>query len=201
VRIIEAPGLGKILCEEIDIMRLLDAFKLIDGPTFVPVEIGITGKSIIDLESVLPKGDYRIRLNQEESWVLFNSSLLSKKIPNILPNASIDDIVQTKRPISFKIEMMLDSFQAGHILTMEELAIMFGVSKRTLERKLLSEGTNFSHIKEKYLLRKSFELLQDSKLSVKEIAEQLNYANSQNYIRRFKAQTGTTPMVYRLDAS
>lgn len=48
VKIIKAPGLGKLLYEEIDIMRLLDAFKLIDGPKFVPVEIGITSKSIMD---------------------------------------------------------------------------------------------------------------------------------------------------------
>jgi len=81
------------------------------------------------------------------------------------------------------------------------LAILFEISRRTLERKLLNEDSNFAIIKEKYLLRKSFELLQDSRLSVKEIAEQLNYSNSQNYIRRFKTWTSTTPSKYRLSMS
>jgi len=201
VKIVEAPSQGKLVCEEIDIMRILDAFKIAFGPKFLPLEIGITGKKTKNLHTILPLGDYKVKLNQDESWVLFNSNLLSKKNEIILPNSSIDNIVKSNNPVSFRIEMMLDSFQTGHIPNMEELAILFEISRRTLERKLLNEGSNFAIIKEKYLLRKSFELLQDSKLSVKEIAEQLNYSNSQNYIRRFKAWTSTTPSKYRLSMS
>jgi len=201
IKIVEAPSKGKLVCEEIDIMRMLDAFKLAFGSKFIPLEIGITSKETKNLHTILPVGDYKVKLNQDESWVLFNSNLLSKKNQIILPNASIDNIVKSNISVSFKIQMMLDSFETGYIPNMQELAVLFDISRRTLERKLINEGANFSIIKDNHLLRKSFELLQDSKLSVKEIAEQLNYSNSQNYIRSFKTWTGTTPSRYRLTMS
>lgn len=201
IKIVEAPSKGKLVCEEIDIIRMLDAFKLAFGSKFLPLEIGITSKETKNLHTILPVGDYKVKLNQDESWVLFNSNLLSKKNQIILPNASIDNIVKSNISVSFKIQMMLDSFETGYIPNMQELAVLFDISRRTLERKLINEGANFSIIKDNHLLRKSFELLQDSKLSVKEIAEQLNYSNSQNYIRSFKTWTGTTPSRYRLTMS
>jgi len=197
VRILEAPSLGKLICEEIDILRILDAFQLIGGADFSPIEIGITGNSVYDIESVLPKGNYKLKLNQEESWVLFNTQLLSKKIPSTFCNNSIQDILKTDNLVSFKIDMMLDSFKTGQIPNMEELTQIFDISRRTLERKLSLEGTSFKTIKNNYLQRKSFELLSNSNLSVKEIAEQLNFSNSQNYIRSFKRWTTVTPDIYR----
>ena len=197
VRILEAPSNGKLICEEIDILRILDAFQLIGGADFIPKEIGITGDSEYNIESVLPKGNYKLKLNQEESWVLFNTQLLSKKIPSTFCNNSIQDILNTNNIVSFKIDMMLDSFKTGQIPNMEELSQIFDISRRTLERKLSLEGTSFKAIKNNYLQRKSFELLSNSNLSVKEIAEQLNFSNSQNYIRSFKRWTTVTPDIYR----
>ena len=197
VKILEAPSKGKLICEEIDILRILDAFQLIGGAGFIPLEIGITGNSTYNIEPVLPKGNYKLKLNQEESWVLFNTQLLSKKIPSTFSNNSVQDILKTDNLVSFKIDMMLDSFKTGQIPNMEELTQIFDISRRTLERKLSLEGTSFKAIKNNYLQRKSFELLSDSNLSVKEIAEQLNFSNSQNYIRSFKRWTTVTPETYR----
>ena len=198
VKILEAPSNGKLICEEIDIIRILDAFQLIGGADFIPLEIGITGNSTYSIETVLPKGNYKLKLNQEESWVSFNTQLLCKKIPNTFCNNSIQDILKTDNLVSFKIDMMLDSFKIGQIPNMEELTQIFDISRRTLERKLSLEGTSFKSIKNNYLQRKSFELLSDFNLSVKEIAEQLNFSNSQNYIRSFKRWTAVTPETYRI---
>jgi len=180
---------------------MLDAFKLAFGPNYHPIEIGITGNESMSLDPVLPKGEYKVKFNQNESWVLFNSLLLSKQNDIVLPNASIDSIVKSNISVSFKIDKILDSFQSGNVLNMEELAILFDVSRRTLERNLFNEGANFAIIKKNYLMRKSFELLQNPRLSIQEIAEQLSYSNSQNYIRSFKAWTSMTPFEYRLHMS
>ena len=197
VKINETPSHGKLICEEIDIMRILDAFQLIGGSDFTPFEIGVTSKFTSNIEAILPRGTYKLRLDQDESWVLFDTFLLSKKIPNILEKSTVTDIIQSHNPESFKIELLLDSFKVGHIPNMVEVAEMFDISKRTLERNLHDEASSFSSIKEKYLQRKSYELLKESNLSIKEIAEQLAYSNSQNYIRSFKRWTGSTPSVYR----
>lgn len=197
VKIIEAQSEGKLICETIDIMRILDALTLVGGKYFIPKEIGITGKNAKNLETILPKGNYTLKTNQEESWVLFNTSLLNQKIPNILDVTSLDSIIKSTISQSFKVEMILDSFKVGNIPNMDDLAIMFNISRRTLERMLRKEGSSFSIIKQKYLQRKSIDLLINPYLSINEIAQNLNYSNSQNFIRVFKKWTGYSPQSYR----
>ena len=107
------------------------------GSKFIPLEIGITSKETKNLHTILPVGDYKVKLNQDESWVLFNSNLLSKKNQIILPNASIENIVKSNVSVSFKIQMMLDSFETGYIPNMQELAVLFDISRRTLEISII----------------------------------------------------------------
>jgi len=188
---------GQKISEEIDISRMLDAFVFVGGEGFTPIEIGITANSTYHLESIFPKGNYTIKLNQDESWILFDTSLLSKKIPTILEDPK--KITLNNHHITeFKIERLLESFKFGYIPKLDEIANIFNVSRRTIERNLQFEGTHFSAIKRRYLQRKSYELLSKQNLSIKEIAEQLDYSNPQNFIRTFKSRNGLSPNEYRL---
>ena len=188
---------GQLISEEIDISRILDAFVFVGGDGFTPIELGITANSTYNLESIFPKGNYSIQLNQDESWILFNTSLLSKKIPDILKEPIKFELNQHSIT-EFNIERLLDSFKLGYIPKLDEIADMFNVSRRTIERNLQFEGTHFSEIKRRYLQRKSYDLLSNEKLSVKEIASLLDYSNSQNFIRTFKSWIGISPNEYRL---
>ena len=188
---------GQLISEEIDISRILDAFVFVGGESFTPIELGITANSSYYLESIFPKGDYTIKLNQDESWILFDTSMLSKAIPNILEEPK-KDILSSHHITEFKIERLLESFKFGQIPKLNEIADMFNVSRRTIERNLQLECTDFSKIKRRYLKRKSYELLANPKLSINEISEQLDYANSQNFIRTFKSWNGVSPDEYRL---
>ncbi len=188
---------GQLISEEIDISRMLDAFVFVGGEGFTPIEIGITSNSTYHLEPIFPKGNYSIKLNQDECWILFDTSLLSKQIPNILEEPTKIEL-NNHSITEFKVERLLESFKLGDIPKLDEIADMFNVSRRTIERNLQFEGTNFSEIKRRYLQRKSYELLGNNKLSVKEIANQLDYSNPQNFIRTFKNWNGVSPNEYRL---
>jgi len=188
---------GQLISEEIDISRILDAFVFVGGECFAPIELGITASSTYHLESIFPKGNYTVKLNQDESWILFDTSLLSKEIPNILEEPKKLNL-NNHHITEFKIERLLESFKLGQIPKLDEIADMFNVSRRTIERNLKLEGTHFSEIKRRYLQRKSYELLGDEKLSVKEIANQLDYSNTQNFVRTFKSWNGVSPNEYRL---
>ena len=189
---------GQLISEEIDISRILDAFVFVGGESFTPIELGITANSTYHLESIFPKGNYNIKLNQDESWILFDTSLLSKEIPNTLEEP-VKIELNHHNITEFNIERLLESFKLGYIPKLDEIADMFNVSRRTIERNLEIEGTYFSEIKRRYLQRKSYDLLANDKLSIKEIANQLDYSNSQNFIRTFKSWNGMSPNEYRLD--
>jgi len=197
VKINEAQGHGKLISEEIDIARILDAFMLVGGKEFQPIELGITAETCNILESIFPKGDYPVKLNQNESWVLFKTSLLAKPVPEVTVDSNGINTLYDDSTNAFKIERMLESFKVGHIPSLDELSDLLDVSRKTIERRLQQEGTHFMEIKSRFLKRKSFELLNDSGLSIKEISQRLDYANSQNFIRKFKAMNGLTPNEYR----
>ncbi len=188
---------GQLISEEIDISRILDAFMFVGGEGFTPIELGITASSTYQLEPIFPKGNYNIKLNQDESWILFDTSLLSKEIPNIL-GEPIKIELNHHNITEFNIERLLDSFKLGCIPKLDEIADMFSVSRRTIERSLQFEGTHFSEIRRRFLQRKSYDLLNNNRLSVKEIASLLDYSNSQNFIRTFKSWNGVSPNEYRL---
>jgi len=195
VKVDEAKGRGKLITEEIDIVRILDAFMLVGGENFVPIEIGITSTTSYHLESIFPKGNYTLKLNQDESWILFKTSMLSKKVPDILGNAN--SINNTYLATEFKIERLLESFKPGYIPRLEEISEMLNISSRTLERNLQKEGTHFLNIKKRLLRRKSYDLLTNTNLSIKEISQYLDYSNSQNFIRSFKTWNNISPLQYR----
>ena len=196
VKINEKRNRGQLISEEIDISRILDAFVFVGGTNFTPIELGITSNSSYHLESIFPKGDYTIKLNQDESWILFDTAMLSKEIPNVLKNP-IEVEPSIHQITEFSIERLLESFKLGYIPKLDEIADMFNVSRRTIDRNLKLEGTHFSEIKRRYLQRRSYELLANERLSVKEIANQLDYSNSQNFIRTFKIWNGVSPNEYR----
>ena len=58
-------------------------------------------------------------------------------------------------------------------------------------------NTSFSEYLSLYRLTKAKEWLVETDMTVKEIAEKLQYNNSQNFIRTFKKAEGITPGKYR----
>ena len=197
VRVNQDFSRGKFITEEIDISRILDAFMMIGGASFIPIELGITAKTSYFLEPILPRGNYPLLLNQAESWVLFETKLLSKKIPNVTPKLHLNVDIKNNEMTEFKIERLLESFKPGYIPNLNELAEILNVSSRTLERNLQMEGTHFLAIKKRLIRRKSYELLSNPNFLIKEIAEHLGYSNTQNYIRNFKNWNNLSPNKYR----
>lgn len=197
VKINESNSRGKSLSEEVDIRRIIDAFALVGGEGFAPKEIGITSNKHYGIEAILPKGNFEIRTKQDESWILFHTSMLNKKVPRLVDRNHANEFIEESGIASFKIEKLLESYDIGGLPSLNEIALAFKVSRRTLERSLAKEGTSFLQIKENYIQRKSIELLENPTLSIKEISQQLNYLHPQNFIRHFKKWTGTTPDEYR----
>lgn len=192
----EASSKGKLIAEEVGLARILDGFRLIGGPDFIPIELGMTAKSTFALEPILPKGDYRIHVDQPDNWILFETSMLCLKVPNVVPKMELSESVPTELT-TFKIEKLLESYLPDKSPGLESISEMLNVSSRSIQRRLKDEGTSFLNIIEKKTQLKALELVSNSNLSIKEISELLNFGYSQNFIRTFKKWIGVSPMNYR----
>lgn len=83
-------------------------------------------------------------------------------------------------------------------LTLESCAEKLGCAPMHLWQVFREKNhVTFSQYLEDYRFQKAVERLVKTNDSVKEIAEELGYANSQNFIRSFKKKMGCTPGQYR----
>ncbi len=98
--------------------------------------------------------------------------------------------------IAHKVSEMLLQ-QPGRLLSMEEMAERLHVSSRTLRRKLRSEDTTFQAICDDVRHNISRAYLQNSRLSVEEIADLVGFSETTNFRRAFKRWEGQAPATYR----
>jgi len=91
----------------------------------------------------------------------------------------------------------LMSNDKGNTPSLRAIASAMHVSPRTLKRQLAAEGTSFTKIEDEERREKALFLLGSPRLSLKEIADRLGYANLANFSRAFQRWTGHTPGEHR----
>lgn len=84
----------------------------------------------------------------------------------------------------------------GHLPDMAATADALGQSLRTLHRRLQDEGTSFRALTEEVREALAEEFLQNSHLSLAEIADRLGYAEASSFIHAFKRWKGHPPRAY-----
>ena len=115
------------------------------------------------------------------------------KIP-ITPKASHRFI-----PTSYTehVAYAIEEYNHSYIPTLTNMADLLEISETTLKRRLKQEGISFSNILNRKLAKKAQYLLLNTQKSVRQIGEELGYANASNFVRAFLRWEGITPDTYR----
>jgi AraC-like DNA-binding protein len=79
----------------------------------------------------------------------------------------------------------------------QRLALLLGVSERTLQRRLGELGRRFSEVVEDFRREEAARLLNTPGVHLVEIASRLGYAEQTSFTRAFRRWTGTTPARWR----
>jgi AraC-like DNA-binding protein len=79
----------------------------------------------------------------------------------------------------------------------DRLASRWGMTRRTLRRRLSAEGQSLSELLDEACCQQAKEELRRQDESIKEIAERLGYSETSAFHRAFKRWTGQTPSEYR----
>jgi len=92
-------------------------------------------------------------------------------------------------------------FKAGD-MSEEAIAFRLGLGRRTIQRRLRTEGTNFRDVQQRFLLQRACALLNETDYSISEIAHALGYEEVNSFRRAFAEWTGLSPTQFRkIDAS
>jgi AraC-like DNA-binding protein len=86
---------------------------------------------------------------------------------------------------------------SGGYPTLEQVAERLHISTRTLNRQLEKRGSGFRELLAEARQRDSLRLLEDPRLTLTDIAQQLGYSSLANFARAFRTWNGTSPGEFR----
>lgn len=93
--------------------------------------------------------------------------------------------------------LMISRLCYRRLLTLEQVAKILGVSAATIKRELAVAGKTFRDLIDGIRFDQACEMLLVPELSINEIAQELGYSGTNNFVRGFLRMTGTTPGNYR----
>lgn len=99
--------------------------------------------------------------------------------------------------IRAKVEIAIPSLIGTAFCTQPNIARLFGVSAKSLQRQLARDGTNFAGLLDKTRERIARQLLAESDIPVASIAGLLGYANTPPFTAAMRRWTSLSPRLFR----
>jgi len=92
---------------------------------------------------------------------------------------------------------MRHAMRCGDPVTLEAAAADFGLTERTLQRRLGTAAMGFLDLRARVRMEQARGLLTDSHLSVTQIAQHLGFSETSSFTRAFRQHARQSPLAYR----
>lgn len=89
------------------------------------------------------------------------------------------------------------ALEEGGPVTQDAACVDFGITSRTMQRRLRSLGINFLALRARTRVQVGARLLRETRLPITSIAQQLGFSESSAFTRAFSQDEGCSPQVYR----
>lgn len=96
-----------------------------------------------------------------------------------------------------EISMLVEESLANGVPSIEQTAQYFGMSGRTLKRRLADRKMTFRELVQRIQKKVALSLIKDASSSIGEIAFQTGFSEQSAFNRAFKRWTGSSPLSYR----
>lgn len=83
--------------------------------------------------------------------------------------------------------------------SLDELAGELALSRMTLRRRLQAAGTSFNAVRDELRQEMAIDLLTNSQMPIEQVAERLDFCDSDAFRRAFRSWTGMAPTEFRRD--
>lgn len=184
---------------------------------FMAFNTAMTGKPAIlrALELAYPAPDHArvyhdvfacpVQFDAPRTQILFDCGVLSSILPNADPltfeacERICDQIMQQfeqHRSVTTRIRQFLVT-RWPQLPSMESIARNLGYDVRTLRRHLVDEGSTFRDVKDGVRKNMALEYLQQTQMSIDEIALAVGFSDAATFRRAFRRWTGNYPRFYR----
>lgn len=174
------------------------------GPDWRPIEVRIAHARPQDEAPFRQFFHARVVFDASETSIAFDTHWLDRPRPGadpllrlwmqqrvqILESHANEDLVAHLRRI-------LPTLIVARDATAATLARHAGMGVRTLNRRLAAEGTSFANLRDETRKSVALQLLEGTRMPVKQLADHLGYANASAFTRAFSRWTGMGPADWR----
>jgi AraC-like DNA-binding protein len=147
-----------------------------------------------------------LAFEQPAHAVVFASELLDRRLAGRDPAVAAslrqlihEQFIAPRRESSWTSRVRRALREASDLahLDFDDLAYRWGVTHRTLRRRVQGEGHTLSDLLDQARFERASARLERPEESIKEVAERLGYAETSSFHRAFKRWAGVTPNAFR----
>jgi len=174
------------------------------GPSMRPAVVTFAGSAPSNLRPLHKHFGVPLRFDSEESALIFERRWLDRVLPPIDPGVRRQVEAQVRSEQAHAIEnfpttvrLMLRKQLLIGDCSMERVAAMLGMHRRTVGRHLRQHGVLYGELLESVQQDVARQLLLDTHLRVQQVAEALHFSSAANFATAFRRWTGLSPSEFR----
>ncbi len=174
------------------------------GPDWTPTEAWFAHKRPADVAPFRQFFGVPIRFDAEQFALLFAAEYLKRRVPVVddqwrrLLQSQIDELEERHgEDFPEQVRSVLRTSLLTGQTRADQVAALFGMHTRTLNRRLNAFGTSFQKIVDEARYVFAQQLLDDSEMEIGQISDLLGYAAPGVFTRAFQRWSGTTPAAWR----
>jgi AraC-like DNA-binding protein len=183
---------------------MFNIMRALCGPGWKPVEVRLAHRRPLDPVPFRRFFRAPLRFDAEDNALVFAAEWLDRRLPETDPQLRRllqrqIDILEARHGDDFPEQVrsvLRTAIVAGHARA-DQVAALFSMHARTLNRRLNACGTGFQQVVDESCYEIARQMLADSALDVRQIAALLDYADASAFTRAFRRWSGTTPARWR----
>jgi len=182
----------------------LNILRELCGPGFQPTVVTFASRGPVDLRPVHRFFRVPLRFDSEESALVFERHWLDRPLPPVDPRVR----QQAEAEVRAQRDLLMATFPdtvrrilrkqvlAGDC-SMDQVAALLGMHRRTLDRHLQRHGTGYGELVAAVKSDAARQLLRDTGMEIQQIAASLRFSSAANFATAFRRWTGVTPSEFR----
>jgi AraC-like DNA-binding protein len=174
------------------------------GPKWLPGEVLFSHRAPADRRPYSRFFKAPLRFGADHTALVFPSDWLAHRVPGAnrdmrktLQQGIAALLSQQDFDLLTKVRRALFALIVQNDVSVEGVATMLGMHRRTLNRRLAEQGTTIAKVLNEVRFQLARQLLSETDLPFVEIAATLNYTDASTFTRAFRAWSGTTPTLWR----
>jgi AraC-like DNA-binding protein len=182
----------------------VNALRTLGGSEWNPIEVFLPRAPPADSEPYRRHFRAPIRFNQESATIIFKAQDLGLRIAgaDAIVRVLLEERIQQLKgaqgsEFSDDIRRLLRIRITNNRCSAEDIADLLAMHRRTLSRRLKGAGIGYRAIANEIRFEIARQLLQDTRVSLAQIAAALGYSEASAFTRAFRRWSGQTPTTWR----